>query len=79
MMQDWAKGIEQGAPQAVAAMEAAAAQAQTGLDFAASVSSEGFGDLQGQIMSAMSGWEVVIDANGVTKLVNKTNQKNARR
>lgn len=79
LMEDWAKGIQQGAPAAVSAVEEAMAATQNGLDIAASVTSEGFGDLQGQITSAMSGWEVVIDANGITKLVNKTNQRNSRR
>lgn len=79
LMEDWAKGIEQATPQAVSAVEEAMAATQNGLNVSAAVAAEGFGDLQGQIMSAMSGWEVVIDANGITKLVNKTNQKNARR
>lgn len=79
LMEDWAKGIQQGAPSAVSAVEEAMAATQTGMDISAAVTSEGFGDLQGQITSAMSGWEVVIDANGITKLVNRTNQKNARR
>jgi phage-related protein len=79
LMEDWAKGIEQGAPAAVSAVEEAMAATQNGMDISAAVTSEGFGDLQGQITSAMSGWEVVIDANGITKLVNKTNQRNSRR
>jgi len=79
LMEDWAKGIEQGTPTALNAIDEAMAQTQNGMDISAAVTSEGFGDLHGQIMSAMSGWEVVIDANGITKLVNKTNQRNARR
>lgn len=78
-MEDWARGISEGTPTAVRAVEEAMAQTQNGLDISAAVTSEGFGDLQGQITSAMSGWEVVIDANGITKLVNKTNQRNSRR
>lgn len=79
LMEDWARGIEQGTPAAVAAIEEAMLATQTGMDISASVSAEGFGDLQGQIMAAMSGWEVVIDANGVTKMVNKVNNSNRRR
>lgn len=79
LMEDWARGIEQGAPKAVQAVEDAMSATQTGMDVNAAIAAEGFGDLQGQIMSAMSGWEVVIDANGITKLVNKTNERNARR
>jgi hypothetical protein len=79
LMEDWAKGIEKGAPAAVAAVQEAMAETQNGMDISAAVTSEGFGDIYGQITSAMSGWEVVIDANGITKLVNKTNQKNSRR
>lgn len=79
LMEDWAKGIQQAAPKAVSAVNDAMTATQNGLDVSASVAAEGFGDLQGQIMGAMSGWEVVIDANGITKLVNKTNQKNSRR
>lgn len=78
-MEDWAKGIEQGTPTAVAAVEEAMSATQNGMDISAAVTSEGFGDMYGQIKSAMSGWEVVIDANGITKLVNRTNQKNSRR
>lgn len=79
LMEDWARGIEQGAPDAVKAVEDAMTATQNGLDVSASVSAEGFGDLHGQIMSALSGWDVVIDANGIARMVNKTNQKNARR
>lgn len=79
LMEDWAKGIEKGTPSAVAAVQEAMAETQNGMDISAAVTSEGFGDMQGQITSALSGWEVVIDANGITKLVNKTNQKNSRR
>jgi phage-related protein len=79
LMEDWAKGIEQGASAAIGAVDHVMAQTQAGMDISAAVTSDGFGDLQGQIMSAMSGWEVVIDANGITKLVNKTNNSNRRR
>jgi phage-related protein len=79
LMEDWAKGIQKGAPAAVAAVEDAMSATQNGMDVNAAVAAEGFGDLHGQIMSAMSGWEVVIDANGITKLVNKTNNSNRRR
>jgi len=79
LMEDWAKGIQEGAPAAVSAVEDAMAATQNGMDINAAVAAEGFGDLQGQIMSAMSGWEVVIDANGITKMVNKTNNSNRRR
>lgn len=79
LMQDWAKGIEQGTPAAVSAIDDAMSAAQNGMDLNAAVSAEGFGDITGKIVSAMSGWEVVIDANGITKLVNRTNQRNSRR
>lgn len=79
LMEDWAKGIQQGTPAAVSAVEDAMEATQTGMDINAAVTAEGFGGLQGQIVSAMSGWEVVIDANGITKLVNKTNNSNRRR
>lgn len=79
LMEDWAKGIEAGTPSAVAAVQEAMAETQNGMDISAAVTSEGFGDMYGQITSALAGWEVVIDANGITKLVNKTNQKNSRR
>lgn len=79
LMEDWARGIEQGTPRAVAAVEQAMNATQNGMDVSAAVTSDGFGDIQGQIVSAMSGWEVTIDANGITKLVNRTNQRNSRR
>lgn len=79
LMEDWAKGIEDGTPTAVSAVEEAMAATQTGMDIGAAVSAEGFGDIQSKIVGAMSGWEVVIDANGITKMVNKTNNANRRR
>ena len=78
-MEDWARGIEKGTPAAVNAIDEAMMAAQGGMDLNAAIAAEGFGDLQGQITSALSGWEVVIDANGITKLVNKTNNSNRRR
>lgn len=79
LMEDWAKGIEQGTPSAVAAVEEAMSATQTGMDITAAVTSDGFGNINSQIVSAMAGWEVVIDANGITKLVNKVNNSNRRR
>lgn len=79
LMEDWAKGIEQGAPAAVAAMEEAVAMTQQGLDFQAAVTAEGFGGIGAQVASAIEGMEIKADGTNIARVVNKANNMNARR
>jgi phage-related protein len=79
LMEDWAKGIEQGTPQAVKAMEDAAAQAQQGLEFQAAVTAEGFGGIGAQVAKAIEGMEIKANGTQIARVVNKENNMNARR
>jgi phage-related protein len=79
LMEDWAKGIEEGAPSAVKAMEDAASLAQASLDIQAAVAAEGFGGLGAQVARAIEGMEIKADGTNIARVVNKANNMNARR
>lgn len=79
LMEDWAKGITDGTPEAVRAIEGAMSASQTALDMQAVVSSEGYGSMGDKIAEALSQWGIEIDANGIARMVNKVNNMNARR
>lgn len=79
LMEDWAKGIEQGAPTAVKAMEEAASMAQQGLEFQAAVTAEGFGGIGAQVAKAIEDMEIKADGTNIARVVNKANNMNARR
>lgn len=79
LMEDWAKGITQGSPEAVRAIENAMSASQTALDMNAVISSEGFGSMADKVAEALSQWGIEIDANGLARMVNKVNNMNARR
>lgn len=79
LIEDFAKGIRSGAPEAIAAIEDVAGQTQAALDIQAAVDSDGFGSISDKVASALSGWTVEMDANGLTRMVNKTNNMNKRR
>ncbi len=76
----FAAALTEGVPAAIASNERLLAKSNVavGGDVTAAVSAEGFG-VGDEIVSALEGWQVVIDANGITKLVNKTNTRKARR
>lgn len=44
-----------------------------------SIDAEDYGGIGDQVSQALAGWSVVLDANGVAKLVNKANTRKARR
>jgi phage-related protein len=79
LMEDWARGMEQGAPRAISAIEDVMGQTQTAMDMEAAVTSDGFGSISDKVAEALSGWSVEMDANGLTRMVNKTNNMNKRR
>lgn len=79
LMEDWAKGIEEGAPMAVKAMEDAASQAQQSLDIQAAVTADGFGGIGAQVAKAIEGMEIKADGTNIARVVNKANNMNARR
>lgn len=79
LMEDWARGIEEGAPMAVKAMENAASQAQQGLEIQAAVTADGFGGIGAQVVKAIEGLEIRADGTNIARVVNKANNMNARR
>jgi len=79
LIEDWALGMQQAAPSAIAAIEDVMGRTQTAMDLEASVQSDGFGGISDKVAAALSGWSVEMDANGLTRMVNKTNNLNKRR
>lgn len=79
LVEDWARGMEQGAPKAIAAIEDIMGHTQSAMDLEAAVQSDGFGSIGDKIAGALNGWSVELDANGLTRMVNKTNNMNKRR
>lgn len=79
LMDDWAKGIEQGTPAAVAAINEAMGASAGSVEMNAQVQAEGFGGIGDRVREALSGWTVEIDANGIAQLVNRANRRNERR
>jgi phage-related protein len=79
LMEDWAKGIESGSGAALAAVDAVTGATAGALDMNAQVTSDGFVGVSSMIQEAMAGWSVVIDRNGLAKMVNQANISNGRR
>lgn len=79
LIEGLAEGIRSAAPEAVAAIEDVVGQTQAALDIQAAVDSDGFGNISDKVAAALSGWTVEMDAGGLTRMVNKTNNMNKRR
>jgi phage-related protein len=79
LMTDWARGIEQGTPAAVKAIDEAMNATSGSMELNALVQSDGFGGVGDRVREALSGWTVEIDANGIAQLVNRANRRNERR
>lgn len=79
LMTDWAKGIEQGTPAAIRAIDEAMSATSGSMEMNALVQSDGFGVIGDRVREALSGWTVEIDANGIAQLVNRANRRNERR
>lgn len=79
LMEDWARGIQQGAPEAVRAMEDAMSMTQQATEFHAAVTSDGFSGIGDQVAKAIEGMEIKADGTNIARVVNKTNNMNARR
>lgn len=79
LIEDWAKGITEGTPEAVRAISQAMDASQGALDMQAVVASEGYGSVADKIAEALAQWGIEIDANGLARMVNKVNNMNARR
>jgi phage-related protein len=81
LIKDWAKGIEDEAPTAIRAVEDMmnATQKVASAEFNGHISSDGFGSVADRVAEALTGWSVEMDANGLTRMVNRTNKLNQRR
>lgn len=79
MMEDWAKGIEKGGAEAISAMDAVVGATAGSMELEASIAADGYGSIGDKVASALAQWGIQIDANGLARMVNTVNQKNARR
>jgi hypothetical protein len=81
LAEGFASGIEGGTPAAIRATEAmmAGASSRATAEWRGVISSGDFGGVGEEVASALSEWSVVIDANGVAKLVRKADTRNKRR
>ncbi len=81
LVDDWAKAIEDRTPVAVKAVDGlmSASNLAANAEWQGHISSDEFGGVGREVAEAMSGWSVQIDANGIARMVNKTNRMNARR
>lgn len=79
LMEDWAAGIASGEGAAVAAVQGVMDATQTSMDLNATAQADGFNGVSDQIATALSGWTVQMDANGLARLVRKANLRNERR
>ena len=77
---DFAKGIESEIPRVTEAMDKLMSHANgtATARWRGRIESDNYGIAEA-VEKALSGWYVEIDANGITKLVNKTNTRRARR
>lgn len=79
LMEDWARGIEQGKNAALMAVDDVMSATSGQMEMSAAVESDGFTGIAAAVNDALSQWDVVIDANGVAKMVNRVNHSNERR
>lgn len=79
MMEDWAKGIEKGGAEAISAMDAVVGATAGSMELEASIAADGYGSIGDKVAQALAQWGIQIDANGLARMVNTVNQKNARR
>lgn len=79
LMEDWAAGIASGEGAAIAAVQGVMDATQTSMDLNATAQADGFNGMSEQIATALSGWTVQMDANGLARLVRKANLRNERR
>lgn len=78
--EELASSIAAGGPQATRAMDRLMAHADgMNTEWRSEVEGEGFGSVAEKVSEALRGWGVQIDANGVAKLVNKSNARRSRR
>jgi len=79
LMEDWARGIAMGGREALAAVDNVVGATAGAMELEATIAGDGYGSISDKIAAALSQWGVQIDENGLARMVNKVNQKNARR
>lgn len=79
LMEDWARGIAMGGREALAAVDNVVGATAGAMELEATIASDGYGSIADKIAAVLAQWGVQIDENGLARMVNKVNQKNARR
>lgn len=77
----FATGLADGKPAALATADdlASLLGGRASADWNAHIASDGFGGLADAVTTALEGWTVELDSNGLARLVNKANTRRARR
>lgn len=79
LMEDWARGISDGTPAVIRAIDSAMQTTQGSMELQSSIATDGYGSIGDKVAEALTGWSVEIDGNGLAKIVNKANVRKARR
>ena len=79
LMEDWARGIAMGGKNALAAVDNVVGATAGAMELEATIAGDGYGSIGDKIAAVLAQWGVQIDENGLARMVNKVNQKNARR
>lgn len=79
MMEDWARGIAMGGKEALSAVDSVIGATAGAMELEATIAGDGYGSIGDKIAAVLAQWGVQIDENGLARMVNKVNQKNARR
>lgn len=79
LMEDWARGIAMGGRAALDAVDSVVGATAGSMELEANIASDGYGSIGDKIAGVLAQWGIQIDENGLARMVNKVNQKNARR
>jgi phage-related protein len=79
LMEDWAKGIKKGGAAALSAVDGVVGATAGAMEMEANIAADGYGTIGDKIAAVLAQWGIQIDANGLARMVNNVNQKNARR
>lgn len=79
LMEDWARGIAMGGKEALSAVDSVVGATAGAMELEATIAGDGYGSIGDKIAAVLAQWGVQIDENGLARMVNKVNQKNARR
>lgn len=79
LMEDWARGIAMGGKEALSAVDSVVGATAGAMELEATIAGDGYGSIGDKIAAVLAQWGIQIDENGLARMVNKVNQKNARR